>query len=849
MKIKRRDFLKVSSAAGLLTTVGCVQKSPNAMSQDSGQKMIGEKPGEWKTTTCQGCTTWCPAEVFVQDGRAVKVRGSQYSKQNEGTLCPRGNLDIQQLYDPDRIKVPMKRTNPNKGRGVDPKFVPISWDEALNTIADKMMELRRDEETEKFCVLRGRYTYMRDTIYSHLPKVFGSPNGISHSAICAEAEKFGSYYTEGKWAYRDYDLSNSKYVLIWGCDPVSSNRMVPAAIKRLGDVLDQATVAVVDPKLNNSAAKAQEWLPVKPGTDGALACAIAHELLVTGMWHKEFVGDFNDGMNGFQAGLLVDADRFTEKETHGLVKWWNIELKDRTPEWAEEITDVSAAQIRRVAAGLGKAAPNVAVWLGPGAAMHVRGAYSAMAVHALAGLLGSVDSPGGVLQTAKIPMNKPPKYKKYQDAIAKKHTKKFGKIDRRGTRAYPTIAKGKPGGGVVTNNVADSILNEDPYELKVVIGYMNNFVFSCTGTERWEKALEKIPFLVHLSTHASEFSQYADIVLPSTTNKYEKWGYVKTKANRYATCTLLKPVIKPLWDVQMDETEVPWLIAEKLKERGFSNLYDYYHNEYADPETGAKPTNGLEFTLYNLKAQTSQMWDGKKDVGGDKIKGWDEFVKRGMWNSSAYKYHKRWGGKFKTKSKKFEFYSETLKAALGKHAKKHHAEIDQILEECNYTATGELAFVPHYEPPYRFGDKDEYPFDFIDYKSRLNAEGRSANSPWYYEFKHVDPGDVAMEDVIKINPTDAGKFGLKTGDRVKVTSVVGSITCTLKAWEGIQPGTAAKAYGQGHWAYGNVAATDYQKAEARGGNNNTIMPAEVERLSGSSVRNGGFTGVKIEKIS
>lgn len=849
MKIKRRDFLKLSAAGGTTAALSsCSGTSTNALATGSkGNIKIGEQPGEWKPTTCQGCTTWCPAEVFVQDGRAVKARGNRYSKQNDGKLCPRGNLSIQQVYDPDRIKVPMKRTNSSKGRGIDPKFVPISWDEALNTIADKMMELRRDEETEKFCVLRGRYTYMRDTIYSHMPKIFGSPNGISHSAICAEGEKFGSFYTEGKWAYRDYDLANSKYVLVWGCDPVSSNRMVPATIKRLGDVLDQATVAVVDPKLNNTAAKAQEWMPLKPGTDGALAGAVAHEILTQGVWNKNFVGDFKDGMNRFKAGQTVNESDFSEKETHGLVKWWNIELKDRTADWAAGVTGVQADQIVRVARGLGKAAPNVAVWLGPGAAMHVRGAYSAMGVNALAGLLGSVDSPGGSLQTAKIPMNKLPKYTKYQDAMAKKHSKSK-KIDRRGTRAYPAISKGKSGGGVVTNNVADSILNEDPYELKVVIGYMNNFVFSCTGAERWEKALAKVPFLVHLSTHASEFSQFADIVLPSTTNKYEKWGYVKTKANRYATCTLLQPVIEPLWDVVMDETEVPWLIAEKLKERGFSNLYDYYRNEYPDPETGAKPNNGMEFTINNLKAQTSQMWDGKKDVGGDKINGWDDFVKRGMWNSSAYKYHKRWGGKFGTKTKKFEFYSETLKEALGKHAKKHSASVDEILKECNYTASGDLAFVPHYEPPYRFGSVQEFPFDFIDYKSRLNAEGRSGNCPWYHEFKNVDPGDVSMQDVIKINPADAMKFGLKTGDKVKVTSVVGSITCTVKAWEGIQPGTAAKAYGQGHWAYGNTAAEDYQNAVARGGNNNTIMPAEVERLSGSTVRNGGFTGVKIEKI-
>ena len=243
-------------------------------------------------TTCQGCTTWCPVEVFVQDGRAVKVKGNRYSKQNDGIVCPRSHLALQQLYDPDRVKVPMKRTNPKKGRGVDPKFVPISWDEALNTIADKMMALRKAGEPEKFAVLRGRYTYMRDVIYSAVPKVFGSPNGISHSAICAEAEKFGVYYTEGSWSYRDYDLGNTKYLLIWGCDPLSSNRMVPATIQRYGDVLDNATVAVVDPKYNNSAAKGHEWLPLLPGTDGALASAIAHVVLTEGKWYKNFVGDF-----------------------------------------------------------------------------------------------------------------------------------------------------------------------------------------------------------------------------------------------------------------------------------------------------------------------------------------------------------------------------------------------------------------------------------------------------------------------------------------------------------------------------------------------------------------------------
>ena len=848
MRIKRRDFLKLSVAAGAAATLG--KPTMNALATEIEKpQLTGTLPGEWKPTTCQGCTTWCPVEVFVQDGRAVKVKGNRHSKQNDGIVCPRSHLALQQLYDPDRVKVPMKRTNPKKGRGVDPKFVPISWDEALNTIADKMMELRKEGKPEKFAVLRGRYTYMRDIIYSTLPKVFGSPNGISHSAICAEAEKFGSYYTEGSWSYRDYDLGNTKYLLIWGCDPLSSNRMVPATIQRYGDVLDKATVAVVDPKYNNSAAKGHEWLPILPGTDGALASAIAHVILTEGKWYKNFVGDFKDGKNRFKIGEKVDEGSFKEIETHGLVKWWNIELKDKTPAWAAKICKVPEEQIVRVAEGMCKAAPHVCVWLGPGAAMHVRGAYSAMAIHALNGLMGSVDNLGGPMQSSTIPVKGIPSYKKYQDDLSKKHSK-MQKIDQRGYKAFPTITKGKPGSGVVTNNVPQAMLDQDPYEITVVIGYMNNFVFSCTGTERWEQAMEKLPFFAHLTTHASEMTQYADIVLPCATTMFEKLGYVKTKANKFATCTLVLPVVKPAWDVMMDETEIPWLIAEKLKERGFPNLYDYYRNEFKDPETGKKPKNPAEFTEYCLKIQTEPIWNSlyDDDVGGDRIQGWQEFVDRGMWNSDDYTYQKRWGGHFKTKTHKFEFYSETLKEALGKHAKNHKTDIDDILKTCNYTASGELAFVPHYEPPFRYGSMEEYPLTFIDCKSRYNREGRSANSPWYYEFKNNDLGDKRWDDVFKINPIDAQKMGIKEGDAIRITSVVGSITSRARLWEGVRPGTATKTYGQGHWAYGKVAAKDYNKHIPRGGNNNTLMPADYERLSGSTVRNGGFTGVKIEKI-
>ena len=495
MKLTRRNFLQASAVAGGgVLVAGCAGRKPTTSAMTEA-KALPKSPskGEWVASTCQGCTAWCPIEVFVQNGRAVKVRGNQLSKANNGFTCVRGHLIPQQMYDPDRIKVPMKRTNPAKGRGIDPKFVPITWDEALDTIADKMIELRKNNEPHKLLYMRGRYSpTSTELLYGTVGKVFGTPNSISHSAICAEAEKMGPGLTQGFFGYRDYDLANTKCLVIWGCDPLCSNRQVPNAINKFGDILDRGTIVTVDPRFSTSAAKANEWLPLKPGTDGALASAIAHVILTEGLWSKEFVGDFKEGKNLFVAGQTVDEAVFAEKETYGLVKWWNLALKDATPAWGEKETLIPEVQIVSVARAMGKAAPATAVWMGPGVAMNPRGTYASMAVYALNGLVGSVDAPGGTLQDQKHPLGSFPKFDAYLDETAKKFGKEK-KIDGRGAKDMPAMMKAVPGSGVVTNNTANGML-KDPGAIKVILSSWTNFNFSATGAERWNPGRRHLRF-------------------------------------------------------------------------------------------------------------------------------------------------------------------------------------------------------------------------------------------------------------------------------------------------------------------------------------------------------------------
>lgn len=854
MRLSRRAFIQASSAASGLWLLGCAS-TPGQVSfpissamQVRKAKAAAAPAGDWVASTCQGCTQWCAIQIFVQDGRAVRVRGNPLSKTNHGYCCPRGHLIPQQQYDPDRVKVPLKRTNPVKGRGVDPKFVPITWDEALDTLADKMIELRKAGEAHKFVYIRGRYSpTSTDLLYGALPRVYGTTNYFSHSAICAEAEKMGPGLTQGFFGYRDYDLAKVQCLVLWGTDPLASNREVPNTIHRFGEILARGSVIAVDPRLSNVAAKAHEWLPVNPGTDGALAGAIAHVLLTEGLWNREFVGDFKDGKNQFAAGNAVDEAAFAEKETSGLVKWWNLELKDRTPAWAEKECGIPAAQIVRVARAMAKAAPRTAVWMGPGVAMSPRGTYAAMAVYALNALVGSIDVEGGVLQSSSVPIAAFPKSDAYLDDVAKGYSK-FKKVDGRGAKDMPAMMNANPGSGVVTNNIANGLL-ADPGACKVMLASWSNFNFSCTGAQRWDQVMAKVPFFVHMVTNPSEMTQFADIVLPSTFNACEGRSIVTNMGNLVGYASIQQAAVKRLWDVKQEETEVVWLLSRKLKAKGFPNLADYFDKEFKDPETGQVAGNEIEFSEIAMKISSASLWKPKEPLKGDPpLAGWADFKKRGIFSGAPYAYKKGWGGKFATATKKFELYSETAKKGLEAHAKKFNTTVDDILQVSGYVARGQLAFVPHYEPPKRHGSKEQYPFTFIDYKSRLNREGRSANLPWYQEFKKVDPGDVSWDDVLKMNPADGRKLGLKTGDMVKVSSPTGAITVKLKLWEGVRPGTVAKCYGQGHWAYGRVATGKYGLAATRGGNNNEILVDDYDRLSGATARNGGFTGVAVTKV-
>jgi anaerobic selenocysteine-containing dehydrogenase len=861
VKITRRSFLKASALGlGSALAAGKMPFVREASADESHQKNLA---GKWVSSSCQGCTSFCPVKVFVQDGRVVRVKGNQNCTATHGQMCPKTSLAISQLYDPDRIKVPMKRTNPEKGRGIDPGFVAISWDEALDTIATKWLEIHDAGESQKVLFMKGRASETGDILYHYLPALMGTPNYYAHSTLCAEEEKFSSWAVNGYFGYRDYDLANCKYFLMWSTDPIASNRQQPNAMNQWGAVMDAAHIVVVDPRLSTTAAKADMWLPIIPGTDGALACAIAHEILVSGKWSKSFVGDFKDGawnyqesgyydkhVNLFVAGESVDEERFEYANAYGLVRWWNLVLKDTSAEWAAGICGIEADDIKKVATDFAKYGANACSWVSPGTTNQARGVYGAMAAEALNGLVGSYENVGGSQEAASVSVAPFPDHRPYRDSAAKKWEKK-PHADGRNTKEFLASKEGKIDNQVITNHVADLILTEQPYDIKMLITKYCNFAYSAMGCQRWEQAMAKVPFYVCITMNPSESAQFADIVLPPKHQMFENWGYVKNYQDMVTYVSIEQPVIDPVWpQTKTDETEMAWCIAEKLAEKGFSRVFDYYSKAFVDPETGNLPQDEESFSEIVAKIRTAPCWNGKNEKAGQgkDLGSWRNFCSKGVFNSNRASYKKSWG-QFGTKTGKYEFYSESLKDQLEQEAWEYRTTVDDLMETYNYQARGGLAFVPHYEEPVRHGDPEQYPFIFEQHRSRLNREGRSANLPLFQEFKDVDPGDEVWDDVLKVNPKDMKQLGLEDGDTVKVTSIQGNITVHAKGWEGTRPGVVVKCYGQGHWAFGHIAASDYEKARPRGGNNNEIIPCDYDHLSGQSAFHGGLCRVRIEKVA
>lgn len=557
-KLKRREFLKlaavttaiIAASRSGLETVFLREKDKTALLQE-----LAEPKGlEERYFVCRICGAGCVLKGFIdREGRLVKIEGDPRDFVSHGTPCVKGQTSLKILYDPDRLKKPLKRTNPDRGfivdeNGVvkgmkDPKWVEISWDEALDMIADKIAEAIKTWGPQSIVFIGHGHG-------SALASLIGTPNVVKHHTTCHSSWDVTLRPMLG--GVPNADMEHSKLIVSFGFDQSAGKSKNPfpwlfSKAKRNG-----AKIIVFEPRLSETANKATEWIPIKPGTDAIVALAMVNVIISEELYDEEFL------LNYTNAPILVDAESKTYvkddngnllvyDQASGSIKplneasspalLWTGEYNGRkvatafylvkervsqyTPEMAEEISGVPASKIREIARELATVKPaSIPHWKRSGGTgpNRAQGVETYKAIVLLMTLTGNIEVPGGWLfiRNAKF----------ISSAVSKKPKKSFSElypipdeykgktIDER--EKFPVYSMYTKEG--VYQKVWYNILNDYPYPVKVVIVWGQGLQ-AFMDYDLIERAVKHVVedndgIIVNVNIYPDEMATLADIVLP-----------------------------------------------------------------------------------------------------------------------------------------------------------------------------------------------------------------------------------------------------------------------------------------------------------------------------------------------
>jgi anaerobic selenocysteine-containing dehydrogenase len=407
------------------------------------------KEDKWTYSTCGICYACCPIRVRTINGIPVRIEGNPYASTSKGSVCAKGGGAMTVVSDPNRINKPLKRTNPEKGLGIDPKWVEISWEEALTTISDKLRAIYKEDGRQfKVNVMPTQACFGNPSLWA-FSHAFGSPNESAGAGgmLCGNAAHFVAGLTHGSWSHTA-DLTYCNYVIHFGASKGhaaghSSNQMMRSFADARARGMKQI---VIDPICNFVGGKATQWVPIIPGTDASVILAMINVILnEMKIWDDVFIktktnGPYLIGPNKHyirdpqtKKPLVWDAvDKKAKTWDDPTVKEFAIEgtydvngtkgtpgfsllrehVKTYTPEMASKLSSVPAETIRKIATEFateakigscitiqGKQYPlrPVAAIGFSGLNNHRNAFNSVCSVHMLNMIVGAMDVPGGCL--------------------------------------------------------------------------------------------------------------------------------------------------------------------------------------------------------------------------------------------------------------------------------------------------------------------------------------------------------------------------------------------------------------------------------------------------------------------
>lgn len=789
--LTRRQFLKLSaSATGSAVALGSL---PGLLSQRAGASenmLVTSNVDTIVPGVCLLCPSGCGTLTRVADGQAVKLEGNPMHPINLGALCPKGQASLELLYNPDRLTGPLRRVG-ERGEG---DWKSISWDEAVDLVTDKLSQLRLQRRPQAAVLMHGEARGQLQPFFERFMRTYGSPNTVSFESLNVAAAKLGMYLTQGIYDLPAYDLENTSYVLSFGAGLLEAGPFPQRMISGYGFLrrgrAQRGKVVVIDPRQGISGAKADEWIPINPGADAALALSMANVIIRAGLVDSDFVNNYSFGYEDFpdENGAFL----------HQGFKSFVLEHYD--PEKVEGIIGISATTISRLAGEFAGSKPAVAVLPGKGGLLNgsLGGVYTAMAVHCLNALVGSIDSPGGVLT------QRYPDQREWPEAGADSLSQagcQAERVDGAGAR-FPLARH-------AYQAVADRIL--EGYSVDVLFLYNANPVFETPGGSKFIEAFHQVPFIVSFASFMDESAQFADLVLPEPTflERYEDHFF---EGLGYPGVGLRQPVIEARHNT-LSTGDFLLKVAARLGE----------------PLRSAFPWNSYDEVLKHRLSEIGTSWDNLHELGVWMTPGY-RFARRGSqrWTDEVVGRDRQGA----PKDGYFDFYSRELSCLF--------AELEpQVLENLAVNENRDARCLPHYVPTSYSGGTSQsllaqYPFMLnVVTLMGLGPVSAAANLPTLQEISGMAVGET-WDSWLEMNPQAAQSAGLQDNDRVWVESPHGRVQTRVRFVKGLHPGVVNLPYNQGHTAVGRWA-------KDRGVNGLALLDPSTERVSGLA----SFTNTRV----
>ncbi|MBI2864924.1 MAG: molybdopterin-dependent oxidoreductase [Chloroflexi bacterium] len=794
-------------------------------------------------TLCGMCYNACGIVCTVRDGKIVNIEGdNQPGISNMGRICSKAPTAMLKVGDPHRLTSPMKRTNPQKGLGVDPGWAKISWDEAFDIITSKLKEVREDNPARLLHSEMNTHT----SLYAIFDAAFGTESsymaGPGYPGVwCGGASHvISSLY---HWSLNDHvDIQHCNYLIAWGTGiGTESFQSLTWYAREIANARVERgmKLVVVNPRLSNLAAKADEWVPIRPGTDGALVHGMLHVLLhELNTYDRRFLQKYTNapyliGPDGnyvrdkesgkpliwdskepkpYDDPSIRDEALEGEYEANGVECSPAFQLfkdieKEYTPEWAAKITTIPAATIRRLTKEYAEAARIGSTITLEGKEWDYRpvgnvpysgfnnSAHSSldmMALSLLSVVVGAFDCVGSTMCFD------------FRSGVGGKHRPlpagpdglfAFGTMHRFVNLKYPLERRdGKEYAPIAFSpGPSQYYLYSDPKRYGLTFGPeevvalmdMANPLMTSANPKIVGDVFSKLGFAVHITVRIDETSQFADVLIPDAT-MYEKvgWGMIFPERHEFSGDIIYQPVVDPPPGV-MANNEFYIELAERLGIlRGKGGLNFFFNLMYQ-----------LQGTEYELDLDKRYSNEEMADRYLRRHQGHDlAWFRENLTNHQRVRADERYRPSLYNEHR-VPFYLHYLKKTgedLGKFFEGNNIPADPEWQE--YTLADYLP-LPVWKPSKSYPFDPEYDLFAISFKTIYLYQSDTAHNPIALEAAEIDPYILP----IWINPDTALRKGIKEGDTIWVESKVGKVSGKAKLTAGVHPEVLAITSIVGQW--------------------------------------------------